>query len=235
MALEGFTSASTGEQLFTLTGSVEGSLTGLLEITGTDLDLIDGITVTGTQYAAVEIGDLVNTGDAISAPISITSTANGGFTLQIGDAVVTVSVTYVQPQVRLTSSRIGSYSLDQSGNNYINAEASIPRSSLLAAKDTESSNWLYLNGNNLQLVESSSISVQYILQNANFQNVWLRQGTIAVQEQNATRLDVVGTATHDYATDQVITGGHYLIAFTIIGVTVNGFTQSYFTLSMGIT
>lgn len=232
MALEGFTSASTGEQLFTLTGSVEGSLTGLLEITGTDLDLIDGITVTGTQYAAVEIGDLVNTGDAISAPISITSTANGGFTLQIGEAVVTVSVTYVQPSANLTGAILNGAVLTRSSGNLWSNSYDASKEDIKYDLGKSLTYALQLQGSRLGLIEVSNVSFVAVLQEAS-ENKWQTSGAVYTDgsQSDSNRYFAVDFVFD--ATESQVDSANVLIAeFDIDGVSINGYVSNFFYIRM---
>lgn len=64
---------------------------------GEHLDLLDFITVSGQQYTEVTFGDLQKTESVVMVPVEIVSTANGGAMIQVGDALITLAVTYVAP------------------------------------------------------------------------------------------------------------------------------------------
>lgn len=106
MSLDGFTSSTAGEQIFGLAGSVQGTYTGVLTLQGTDLDLLDFITVSGQQYTTVTFGEMQKTDSVVMVPVEIVSTANGGAMLYVGDAVITLQVTYVAPAPVITSATI---------------------------------------------------------------------------------------------------------------------------------
>ena len=119
VSLEGFTSQTTGDQLFTLTGSVTGSYSGVLMLTGENLYLLDVPTVTGEQYSTVTFGDMVKDDGAAMVPVEIVSTANGGAMIQIGDAVITLAVTYVAPVPVISQVFVGDILLVKSGSTFM--------------------------------------------------------------------------------------------------------------------